>query len=122
MRHLISLVVDDEPAVRNFIAAILETEGFRCIEAAGGERAWLLLQSLGGEVDLMVSDVEMPNGDGLSLAHAVRAAYPKVPIVLVSGYVEGDCPFEAVGKPFRPSALMDAVQRVLTQKPSATAA
>jgi CheY-like chemotaxis protein len=70
----ISLVVDDEPAVRKYISAILQREHFQTVEAGDGEHGLRIVQELGEEVALIVSDIHMPNGDGVAFAQAVRAA------------------------------------------------
>ena len=51
---------------------------------------------LGGGVDLTVTDIPMPNGDGLSFANAVRTTFPSVPIILVSARTKPDTVFEFV--------------------------
>src|ERR1017187_2072254 len=66
-RMPLSLVVDDEPAVRGLTSAILREEGFQTLEASDGTQALQIVLALEGEVDLIVSDIQMPNGDGLSL-------------------------------------------------------
>jgi CheY-like chemotaxis protein len=114
----VSLVVDDEPSIRKYVGAILRAEGFRTMEAEDGAQALRIVQELGGGVDLIVSDIQMPNGDGLSLARAVRESFPAVPVILVSGNVKADDGFEFVKKPFLPGALMSVVRRLVPQRAS----
>ncbi len=114
----VSLVVDDEPSIRKYVSAILEAEDFRTLEAEDGAQALRIVQELGGGLDLIVSDIQMPNGDGLSLAHAVKNSFPAVPVILVSGNVKADDGFEFVKKPFLPGALMSAVSRLVPQRAS----
>ena len=66
MSHKISVVVDDEPSVRDFIIAVLQGDGFQTIEAEDGVHALELLHKLGGAVDLLVSDIRMPLMDGIN--------------------------------------------------------
>jgi DNA-binding NarL/FixJ family response regulator len=61
-----SLVVDDEPSVRNFIIAVLQSDGFQTIEAQNGDQALELIRKLGTGVDLVVSDIRMPLMDGIT--------------------------------------------------------
>ena len=68
-------MVDDEPSIRRYITSILHLEHFQTLEAEDGSRALQIVQELGGGVDLIVSDIQMPNGDGLSLAHAVKESF-----------------------------------------------
>jgi two-component system, cell cycle response regulator CpdR len=85
MLYKISLVVDDEPSVRNFIMAVLQSDGFQSIEAENGAQALELLRKPGTDVDLVVTDIKMPLMDGMTLACSVRAEFPAIPIILVSG-------------------------------------
>jgi len=112
----VSLVVDDEPSVRKYVSTILEREHFQTLEAEGGVHALQIVRRLGGDVDLIVSDVQMPNGDGLSLAHAVRDSFPAIPVILVSGNAEPDARFEFVQKPFLPATLVKAMRKILASK------
>jgi two-component system cell cycle sensor histidine kinase/response regulator CckA len=112
----ISLVVDDEPSVRRYVSSILQREDFRTLEAQDGAHALQIVHELDGVVDLIVSDIQMPNGDGLSLAHAVGKAFPALPVILVSGNAKPDIGFEFVQKPFLPATLMKAVRKVFAHK------
>lgn len=114
----VSLVVDDEPAIRKYVSAILQAEGFRSLEAESGAQALQIVQDLGSGLDLIVSDIQMPNGDGLSLARAVREAFPAVPVILVSGEVKPGAGFEFVKKPFLPGALMSVVRKLVPPRAS----
>ena len=118
MSHKISLVVDDEPSVRKFITAVLQNNGFQTLEAKNGVHALELLRKLGGAVDLVVSDIQMPLMDGIALACSVRAEFPAIPVILVSGYSDllqahRLHAFEFVPKPFLPATLSKAVKKVM---------
>ncbi|HLK62390.1 MAG TPA: response regulator [Bryobacteraceae bacterium] len=112
----ISLVVDDEPSVRRYVSIVLQRENFRTVEAESGSQALRIVQDLAGDVDLIVSDIQMPNGDGLSLAHAVKMSFPAVPVILVSGNATLGAGFDFVEKPFLASVLLNAVRNVLARK------
>jgi two-component system, cell cycle sensor histidine kinase and response regulator CckA len=116
--HRISLIVDDEPAVRNYIRTILERECFETVEAGTGKRGLELLQDLGPAVELIVSDVHMPEGDGLTFAREAAQSFPGVPIIVISGYVGGydAWPFEFLEKPFSPDSLLRAVRKAFAAK------
>ena len=117
----VSLVVDDEPSVRKYVRNILEREHFRTLEAEDGSRALQIVQELGGGVDLIVTDIQMPNGDGLRLAHSVKESFPAVPVILVSGETrpDPDAGFEFVQKPFLPMTLVTAVRKLFAPKADA---
>jgi CheY-like chemotaxis protein len=108
----ISLVVDDEPSIRRYITSILHLEHFQTLEAEDGSRALQIVQELGGGVDLIVSDIQMPNGDGLSLADAVKKSFPAMPVILVSGNLKSDQGVECAKKPFLPATLVGVVRKV----------
>jgi CheY-like chemotaxis protein len=109
---MLSLVVDDEPAIRSYIQSILHSENFETLEAEGGEQALEIIRRLDGGVDLVVTDIQMPGGGGIQFARAVRAAYPFVPVILVSGYAEPDPDFDFVEKPFSWAMMVRVVRRV----------
>src|ERR1700756_4160639 len=113
MGQRISLVVDDEPAVRKYIAAILNREHLQTVEAGDGTDGLRIVKELGDDVALIVSDIQMPNGDGVTFAHAVKAEFPALPIILISGGAEPSPEFGFVRKPFQPGTLMKAVREVV---------
>src|ERR1700680_4443660 len=97
---MLSLVVDDDPDIRAYIKQILQGEGFETLEAEGGNAALGIVKMLSGGLDLIVTDIEMPEGDGLNFANTVRKVFPSVPIILVSASTRPDTVFEFVEKPF----------------------
>ncbi len=120
------IVVDDEPAIRGFLSAVLEYEGFKTLQAASAPQAYRLVESMGGAVDLIVSDVQMP-GDmsGVDLAFAVRRAFPAIPVILISGYGAPklrESAFEFIEKPFRPDAILSIVKRLVAPERRSAAA
>jgi DNA-binding NtrC family response regulator len=80
------LIVDDEEDIRNMIAFEFELKGYNVIEAADGIEAMDRLKST--PVDLVVSDVRMPRGDGKSLLTKIQAMSEQPPIVMISGYTD----------------------------------
>ena len=117
-----TLVVDDEAVVRRLIMAVLRSDGFRTIEAKNGVQALELLRKLCGAVEVLVSDIKMPIMDGIALACSVRAEFPAIPIILVSGYADvvrakhPELNFEFVQKPFLPATLLSVVKAVMMPK------
>jgi CheY-like chemotaxis protein len=93
---MLALVVDDEPKIRAYIKAILRRECFETLEAEGGNPALEIVETARGRIDLVVTDLQMPNGDGLSFANAVRETFPSIPIILSSGRAKPDTVFEFV--------------------------
>ena len=82
------LLVEDEDAVRSFAARALGQRGYQVLEATTGAEALELFASHNGEVDLVVSDVVMPEMDGPTLMKHLRSARPDLKIIFISGYAE----------------------------------
>jgi two-component system cell cycle sensor histidine kinase/response regulator CckA len=82
------LLVEDEDAVRSFAARALGQRGYRVLEATTGTEALELFASHNGDVDLVVSDVVMPEMDGPTLMKHLRSERPEVKIIFISGYAE----------------------------------
>ena len=78
------LVVDDEPAVRRSLARMLQAQGFQCFEASTGLEALELLERI-GETPLIVSDMRMPELDGIGFLEAVRRRYPDTSVIMLTG-------------------------------------
>ncbi|HEV8397202.1 MAG TPA: response regulator [Vicinamibacterales bacterium] len=107
-RPVVLLVEDDDP-VRELIARALRANGFEVVAAASGEEA-LDLED-GRHVDLLLSDVMLPNQNGFETAHQIHARSPNIPIVFMSGYYD-----QAVAE----AAHLDISSTIL-QKPFAMA-
>src|SRR6476620_5791828 len=78
------LVVDDEPGVRRSLARMLQAQGFQCFEAGTGLEALDLLERI-GETPLIVSDMRMPELDGIGFLEAVRRRYPDTSVIMLTG-------------------------------------
>lgn len=81
------LVVDDEPLVRRSLVRLLEAQGFACLEAGTGQEAIERLDQV-GEIPLVVSDMRMPELDGLGLLEHVRARFPDTSVIMLSGMTD----------------------------------
>ena len=102
------LVVEDEEQVRRMIVQTLRCSGYRVLEAAGGREALRLLASGPQEpLDLILTDVIMPDMSGDQLAERLPAAHRGVPVLYMSGYTGHQRlePAELLHKPFSPQAL-----------------
>lgn len=111
------LVVDDNLDILAFAKKFLEIAGYAVITAADGEEGIRYYQEHQSSIVLLLTDVRMPNIDGLELVHHVRRIDSKLPVLLMSGEPGCDWPgMECVPKPFRPADLIETVSRVLHAK------
>ena len=112
------LVVEDELLIRLILSDELRDAGYDVIEAFNADEALTVLRSL-VRVDLIISDVRMPGTvDGLGLLAEVRAAFPKLPVIMTSGHLEprlaltnGATAF--LTKPYGLEAMVSVVQKAL---------
>jgi hypothetical protein len=113
------LVADDEAGVRSFLRTVLEAGGYAVIEATDGRRALHLAQA--GDVDLVISDLVMPEQEGLETIRALRQSAPGVRIIAISGAFGGQFLKAAkllgadavLSKPVNAELLLDQVKQVL---------
>jgi two-component system, cell cycle sensor histidine kinase and response regulator CckA len=80
------LVVEDEPVVRSLTRRMLESAGYVVFQAPNGAAALEFLATQSNDIDLVLSDVVMPNVNGHQLAQRVSELYPELPVLLMSGY------------------------------------
>jgi CheY-like chemotaxis protein len=82
------LVVEDYEELRSLIGEVLREEGYAVLEAATGNEALSVLRDHDGHLDLVMTDLAMPEMDGQTFARRVRMAHPKLKIVFMSAYPE----------------------------------
>ena len=116
------LVVDNDPALVSALTLRLEANGYSCVVARSGTEGFAQFQRL--SVDLVLSDLNMPHGDGVALAESIRRV-SQVPIVLVSGHKEefrrrlrGIPDVTFLRKPFLPQELLEVVAAALECVPA----
>ncbi len=115
------LLVEDEEGLRQLNARGLASRGYTVLEAANGVEAIEVLARHGGKVDLVVSDVVMPEMDGPTLLRELRSRDPTLKIIFVSGYAEdafqkhlpADGQFAFLAKPFTLKQLVNEVKETL---------
>ena len=123
MRRLFRImVVDDEEAMRESLAAWLVKDGFEVATASGGEQALALLRD--SEFNLALVDIKMPGMDGMELLSRFRAEYPEVYVIIITAYGSIDTAVEAMKqgatdylvKPFDPEQLMVLIDKTVRHK------
>jgi len=77
------LAVDDDETIRLLVCTMLERVGLRCLTAGGVEEANRILQR--NDIDLVLSDIDMPGTNGLEFVRKLRQALPDVPVILMTG-------------------------------------
>jgi CheY-like chemotaxis protein len=108
------MVVDDEPLVRDFVGTILAASGYNVVGAPSAREAIRMVDAGGSEIDLLVTDIVMPDIDGCELAIRMRQRRPALPVLFISGYQPNDD--EAVPKdcflqkPFRIPDLLERIR------------
>lgn len=116
------LIVEDEPAPRELLVASLETVGYITYWAEDGIKALELLNA--HDIDLIVSDIHMPNMDGLELLKRVRTNGDETPIIFVTGLDPNDVRHtierykatDLIAKPYRFMILKKAMDKYLGEK------
>ena len=107
------MVVDDEAEVRMIVAEFLEDSGYQVLQADGGAEALRMLQTSSG-VELLITDIRMPDMSGLELADVATSAHPDLKVILISGYfLAQQVQRRFLRKPFRMRELIDAVRAEL---------
>jgi two-component system cell cycle sensor histidine kinase/response regulator CckA len=115
------LLVEDEDPVRAVNARALSARGYTVLEAASGLEALRIIEERGAPVDLVVSDVVMPEMDGPTLLGELRKRHPALKVIFVSGYAEDafrkNLPdgeeFNFLAKPFSLKQLVEAVKQAI---------
>lgn len=117
------LVVEDDEAIRRLAVRILSNKGFKVLTAEDGRAALALLGSTAETIDVVVTDVVMPNMDGRELGECIRTRFPRAKVLYVSGYTDDMLvrrglmseEVEFLPKPYTPISLTQALQRVLAR-------
>lgn len=112
------LIVDDEQNVRQLLSKVLKKEGYKTYTACDGKEGLELLQNTG--IDIVISDIRMPNMDGIEFLHNVKAVDPDIGFILITAFATTETAIDAlksgaqdyVTKPFDISEIVTAVRKV----------
>jgi CheY-like chemotaxis protein len=123
------LLVEDEPAVREFAVATLREKGYAVVEAVNGEEGLRLARQHDGKIDLVLTDVVMPIMGGKEMADALRASHPGIKFLFTSGYTDDALMQHGVlrpdvkflQKPYMTATLTRKVREVLDEDPTGVA-
>jgi DNA-binding NtrC family response regulator len=118
-RQINILVVDDEQIVLDSVKKHLRKTAYNVHGVSSVQKALLMMEET--EFDLVLTDLMMPHIDGLELMKIVKSHYPKVPVIMITGYAAADTArqatrlgaFDNVAKPFSKAELITAINRAL---------
>jgi CheY-like chemotaxis protein len=113
------LVVEDEPGIRRLVTAALRKEGYRVLHAESGKAA-IIAAADAGRIDVLLTDVTMPEMSGIELAHSLSLTNEDIRVVVMSGHLPSEValpklrrPAEFLAKPFTPHELRQRMYAVL---------
>jgi len=115
------LVAEDDDALRGIVTRVFWDQGFRTLEARHGGEALHLAELAAPYLDLVVTDVVMPEVDGLELGRRLAQRWASIPVLYISAYPANDifsrggpsAPSPFLQKPFTPEVLLARVQELL---------
>ncbi|TPL43193.1 response regulator [Mesorhizobium sp. B2-4-6] len=116
------LIVEDDESVRTLAARALERDGHKVTIATDGAQGLDMIRQTGGDYDLVVSDIRMPEMDGIEMATAAAREFPTMRIVLMTGYADqreraeelNGIILDVVQKPFTLAEIRARVGRALS--------
>lgn len=121
------LIVEDEAGIRRLVREILEMGGYRVLEAASGAEALAVAAACGGDISLLITDLQMPEMGGREVSRRLSLLRPHMRTLFVSGYTEDEvlrtevedsvCAF--LQKPFTVPKLLQQVKLLSRQTVSA---
>ena len=114
--EVVILLVDDEEGYRELISRVLTKAGYEVLQAADGLQALSLLEE--SNVDLVISDILMPNLNGYGLVARLRAKWPTMPVILTTGFLSQEAAksmmngsVDFIPKPINAERLLEMIQR-----------
>ena len=114
------LLAEDEPMVRNLMQRLLHSWGYRVFPAGNGREAMEIAEEHIGPIDLLVSDVTMPEMGGPELAEKLKTKRPRLQVILLSGYSHTEIVLQHgwrfIQKPFQLQELRAAVEDIWKPK------
>lgn len=115
------LLVEDEPSLRRLVERVLSEAGYDVLVASDGQEALRVARNATSPIDLLVTDVVMPQMSGPALARSLKEKQQDLPVVFVSGYADHhaeaglDVDAHFLAKPFAPPDLLEIVQKSLPE-------
>ncbi len=116
------LVVDDDPAIREFVRTVLHHAGYGVLEAGLGKEAVQVCTDYPGKIHLLIADIMLPGMNGGELAALLHALRPQMRVLYISGYdyafmvVPAEVPAAYLQKPISPGALIGKVGELVGRR------
>ena len=115
------LVIEDEDSLRNLAKRILEKSGYKVITASDGEQGFHIFKKNKEHIDLIITDILMPELNGIDMIDKIKKSYPNLPVIFMSGYTENallqynlkELQSKFIPKPFTPQMLAKKVSEIL---------
>jgi CheY-like chemotaxis protein len=115
------LLVEDDDQVRSFVRMLLISNGYHVLEASTGAEGLEIAERNTADIDLLLSDMLLPELSGYDLAQRVLELRPQIKILFMTGYVEGEIVQRSISelgaafldKPFLPGTLLSRVQEAI---------
>jgi CheY-like chemotaxis protein len=109
------LVVDDDESIRNLVSMVLTSSGHNIITAANGAEAVAVYRSFTSQIDLVITDLNMPTMDGVQEILRIRMTNPDAKFICMTGDSADRCPEGVVllNKPFAVTELLSYVDQLL---------
>jgi len=116
------LVIDDESIVRTSCSRALSPEGYEVVSVQNGSEGLKMLEE--GQFDIVLTDLKMPDIDGIEVLSKVKEKWPETEVIIITGYQTVDTAvrsiklgaFDYVEKPFTPDTLIAAVTNALANR------
>lgn len=115
------LLAEDAEIVREMVTEILKRDGYQVLAHPDGREAFACFQKNGEDIDLILTDIVMPELNGKELAQQCREQRPEMGVLFMSGYLDSQLNTEEdlsgnsdfIAKPFRPAELLQKVKSLL---------
>ncbi len=115
------LLVDDEPLILKMLDCFLVSQGYQILTARGGKFALEIVERQNQPIDLLITDIRMPDMNGIRLLEAIRQLFPHLPVILMTGYTDFELvvdglkqhAFDLLAKPIEFEHLNWAISRAL---------
>ena len=118
------LVVEDFASIRNFVCETLQRKGYDTVGAASGKEALMILQQTNGDIQLVITDYNMPDGTGYELLQSLKSNqfFSRIPVIFLTTEFDVDKMQKAkeagltawIKKPYRAEYFYDQIQRALS--------